>query len=143
MLYPFVEVITAELHSRIWDNANAIGAIAAHEASPTFLPPHLGQGLAYGESVRISADALDLHQDLESFKWRDDGSGNGTGDAAGAKCGNDRLRKVVLKQEKTFRGDRLRIDHARLRLGKLSVQYSRARRAVTLKFSQQAGSAEK
>ena len=63
--YPFIEVVAAELHSRIGDDADAVGTITAHEAPPALLHPHLLESLADREFVGIAADALDLHQDLE------------------------------------------------------------------------------
>jgi hypothetical protein len=45
--HPLVEVIAAELHSRVGNNADTVGAIASHKTPPTFLLPHLHQSFAY------------------------------------------------------------------------------------------------
>lgn len=92
---PFIEVVAAELNGRVWDNADAVGAIAAHKAPPPLLSPHLGQGLSDGKFVGISSDALYLHENFEALQRRDDGSGYRTRDAAGAECGNDGLGDAV------------------------------------------------
>jgi hypothetical protein len=95
--YSLVKVICAELHSRVWHNSYAIGAIASHEPSPTLVSPHLRQRFRNRHLVFISAGALDLEQNLQSFQRRDDGSGNGSGHATGYERGKDRLRNEFFE----------------------------------------------
>lgn len=66
--YPLVEVVAAELYSRVGDDSNAIGSVAAHEPSPSLLFPHLAQRLSNRQLVRISSSALYLHEDLQPFE---------------------------------------------------------------------------
>lgn len=87
--YSLVEVVAAELHCRVGHNADAVGAVAAHEAAPAFLHPHLLQRLAHGHLVLGAAHALDLEQDLEALEWGNDCAGDGTGHTAAAKGGHD------------------------------------------------------
>lgn len=97
--HPLVKVVTAELNSRVRHNAHTVGAIASHEASPAFFPPHLGQTLADRQLVGIASYALNLEQDLEALEGGDDGSRDGTGNTAGTEGGNDGLGKGIAKPE--------------------------------------------
>ncbi len=62
--YAFVEIVAAELHCRVRDDANAIGSIAGHEAPPALVAPHLRQRLVDRHLVFIPPHALDLKQNL-------------------------------------------------------------------------------
>lgn len=86
--YPAVEIVAAELDSRVGHDADAIGAIPAHETLPALFLPHLAERLAHRELVLCAAGALDLEQDLEALKGGDDGSRHGASDTAGAEGGN-------------------------------------------------------
>lgn len=72
--YSFVQIVTAELYGRVRNNADAIGAVAGHEASPALFLPHLCQALADGELVLIMPGALHLEENLQSFEGGNDGS---------------------------------------------------------------------
>lgn len=103
----FVKVVAAELDGRIGHDPDAVGAIAAHEAAPALLDPHLLQRLTDGQLVLVAASGLDLEQDLEAFEGRHDGARDGARDAAGAEGGNDGLGDKVLKMiEGFYRRDR-------------------------------------
>ena len=92
--YPLVNIICAELHSRVGHNAYAIGSIAGHESSPALFPPHLRQRFRHRHFIFLAADALDLEQDLEALEGRDDGSGYGAGHASSHEGSNNRLREA-------------------------------------------------
>jgi hypothetical protein len=62
--YPFVEVVAPELDGRVWHDANAIGAIASHEASPALFTPHFFQPFTDRHFVCVSASTLDLEKNL-------------------------------------------------------------------------------
>ena len=47
MTYPFVKVVTSELNRRVRDYPNAIGTIAPHKSSPSFLFADLHKSLPY------------------------------------------------------------------------------------------------
>ena len=100
--HPLVEVVTAELHSRVGHDSNAIRSVAAHKPSPSLLPPHLSQCLPNRQLVCISSSTLYLHQDLQSLEGRDHGSGHGAGYTAGAEGGNDGLRYPFAGSNKGF-----------------------------------------
>lgn len=89
--YLSVEVVASELNGRVRYNADAIGTITSHEASPAFLSPHLGQRLVDGHLVVGAVHILDLEQDLEALEGGDDSSRYGSGDTSGAKGGHDGL----------------------------------------------------
>lgn len=74
MAYPLVEIVAAELNSRVWHNADAVSSVASHESSPAFLAPHLSQRLTDRHFIRISADALNLHKNLQALKGGDNRS---------------------------------------------------------------------
>ena len=93
--YSLVDVVCAELNSRIGDNADAVGAVASHEAAPTLLPPHFGEGLGDRHFVLVAADALDLEEDLEALEGRDDGARDGARNTAGDEGSEDGLGKDV------------------------------------------------
>lgn len=65
----FVEVVAAELDGRVGHNADTIGAVATHEASPPFLSPHFAQCFAHSELVVFTTVGLDLKEDLEALEW--------------------------------------------------------------------------
>ena len=89
--YPLVNVVCAELHSRVGHNAYAIGSIAGHEPPPALFPPHLRQRFRHRHFIFLAPDALDLEEDLEALEGRDDGSGHGAGHASSHEGSNDRL----------------------------------------------------
>lgn len=90
--YLFVKVVTAELDSRVGDNADAVCPVSSHEAPPPFLPPHLPQCLADRQLVRISPGTLNLHQDLESLQRRHHRPGDSAGHTSTAEGGDHWLR---------------------------------------------------
>ena len=67
-----VDVEASELHSRVWDDTYAVGAIASHQASPSFICPHLFECSSYRELVLCSTRALYLVENLQAFQGRDD-----------------------------------------------------------------------
>jgi hypothetical protein len=91
--YSLVDVVCAELDGRVRHNADAVGAVAGHEAAPAFLPPHFGEGLGDRHFVFVAADALDLEEDLEALQRRDDGARDGASNAAGDEGSEDGLGK--------------------------------------------------
>lgn len=103
--YPLVKVVASELHGRVGNDADTVRPVAAHEASPSLVPPHLGECLAHGHLVRLPAGALHLKQDLESFERRDHGPGDGPGDTAGAEGRNHGLRDEAAQSRQAVRRD--------------------------------------
>ena len=93
MTYSLIDVVCAELHSRVWHNAYTVGTVSGHEASPALFPPHLRQRFRHRHFVFLAPDALDLEQDLEAPEGRDDGSGYGAGHASSHEGSNHRLPK--------------------------------------------------
>lgn len=65
-----VEIIAAKLDSRIWHNSNAIRAIPSHEASPSFILPHLHETFPHRALVVLTSNTLYLEENLEPFKRR-------------------------------------------------------------------------
>lgn len=90
--YLLVKVVTAELDSRVGNNADAVCPVSSHEAPPPFLPPHLPQRLADRQLVGISPGALDLEQDLESLQRRHHRPGDSAGDTSTTESGDHWLR---------------------------------------------------
>ena len=74
MTYSLIDVVCAELHSRVWHNAYTVGTVSGHEASPALLAPHLAQSLAYRHFIFFSANALNLEEDFQALERRHDGS---------------------------------------------------------------------
>lgn len=100
MKYPLVKVVTAELDSRIGNNADAVCSVSSHEAPPAFFPPHLPKCLADGQLVGISTSTLDLHQNLESFQRRYHCSGDGASHTSTAEGGDHWLRDGIPKSQR-------------------------------------------
>jgi hypothetical protein len=93
MTYSLIDVVCAELHSRVWHNAYTVGTVSGHEASPALFPPHLSQCLGDRHFVFFATNTLDLKQDLKAFERGYDGSRYSARYAASNKRSQDWLRE--------------------------------------------------
>ncbi len=62
--YPLVEIIAAELYSRIRHNPYTVRTIPSHESPEALFPPHFSQCLPNAHLIVFSSNTLYLEKNL-------------------------------------------------------------------------------